>query len=148
MDIDSKDVAGEPVITTVAQLASVKRPTGTFPYNRRVSAVERATFVVKARLDRVSAESDSDMHLVLRDLDVDSISIIAEIPDSACAVGSQHATAYAEARRSIRGVKRGAIVEVVGVGFFDFLHGQSGGSQNGVELHPILSIRIVDPVAR
>ncbi len=31
-------------------------------------------------------------------------------------------------------------VSVVGVGFFDFLHGQTGAAPNGIELHPVLKI--------
>jgi hypothetical protein len=30
---------------------------------------------------------------------------------------------------------------VTGVGFFDLLHGQTGISPNGIELHPVLSFR-------
>jgi len=29
---------------------------------------------------------------------------------------------------------------VTGVGFFDFLHGQTGVAPNGIELHPLLDI--------
>ncbi len=32
------------------------------------------------------------------------------------------------------------VVTVEGVGFFDFLHGQTGVADNGVELHPVLDI--------
>jgi len=32
---------------------------------------------------------------------------------------------------------------VTGVGFFDFLHGQTGVAPNGVELHPVLRFRLL-----
>jgi uncharacterized protein (TIGR03437 family) len=31
-------------------------------------------------------------------------------------------------------------VQVKGVGFFDFLHGQTGAAPNGIELHPVLDV--------
>jgi hypothetical protein len=33
-------------------------------------------------------------------------------------------------------------VQVTGVGYFDFLHGQSGVAPNGIEPHPILAIKV------
>jgi hypothetical protein len=36
------------------------------------------------------------------------------------------------------------LVEVTGVGFFDFEHGQNGVAPNAIELHPVLGIRRVD----
>src|SRR6059036_1361944 len=32
---------------------------------------------------------------------------------------------------------------VTGVGFFDFLHGQTGVAPNGIELHPVLGFALV-----
>src|SRR5207245_1819994 len=31
-------------------------------------------------------------------------------------------------------------VQVRGVGFFDFLHGQTGVAPNGIEIHPVLNV--------
>jgi hypothetical protein len=39
-------------------------------------------------------------------------------------------------------MKLGAVVEVTGVGFFDFMHEQRGVAPNGIELHPVLDIRV------
>ena len=33
-----------------------------------------------------------------------------------------------------------ATIVVTGIGFFDFLHGQTGAAPNGIELHPVLNI--------
>ncbi len=41
----------------------------------------------------------------------------------------------------IREIVRLCRAVVVGVAFFDFLHGQSGVAPNGIELHPILGFR-------
>jgi hypothetical protein len=33
------------------------------------------------------------------------------------------------------------LVEITGVGFYDFQHGQNGVAPNAIELHPVLAIR-------
>jgi hypothetical protein len=35
-------------------------------------------------------------------------------------------------------------MEITGVGFFDFEHGQSGVAPNAIELHPVLDVRRID----
>jgi hypothetical protein len=42
-------------------------------------------------------------------------------------------------------VQSNVVVEVTGVGFFDFAHGQTGLAQNCVELHPVLAIAFPTP---
>jgi len=36
------------------------------------------------------------------------------------------------------------IIEIVGIGFFDRLHGQKGMAPSGIEIHPVLSFRVVE----
>lgn len=38
-------------------------------------------------------------------------------------------------------ISRDAVVEVIGVAFFDALHEQIGAAPNGLELHPVITIR-------
>lgn len=66
--------------------------------------------------------------------------MIAEIPASFCAEGTGHENDYKQARGDLTNLSIGSIVEVVGVGFFDFLHDAIGGAKNGIELHPVLKI--------
>ena len=47
-----------------------------------------------------------------------------------------------DARRLVRRCPR---ARVVGVAFFDFLHGQTGVAPNGIELHPILGFGCLTP---
>jgi hypothetical protein len=35
------------------------------------------------------------------------------------------------------------VIEVIGIGFFDRLHGQRGMAPSGIEIHPVLSMRVV-----
>jgi hypothetical protein len=76
--------------------------------------------------------------------------MIAEIPSPSCIgsspflpsiryVRSKFTTAY---HPTDFWKRPNVTVQVTGVGFFDFIHGQSGVAPNGIELHPVLAIRI------
>ena len=77
--------------------------------------------------------------------------MIAEIPDPAC-VGSASPLlasiqkARARVQRQVHpdhvSFKTANVpVTVTGVGFFDFLHGQTGVAPNGIELHAVLDVQ-------
>lgn len=135
--------------TSVAELARMPRPDGPFERDQRTAPIEVTRFLLRARIARILPEQDDlDVHVVLRDLDIDSITIVSEIPDSSCAPTPTLGHAYNEARRALRRVPRDGIVEVVGVGFFDYQHGQSGMAANGIEIHPILMVQPLAGVAR
>jgi hypothetical protein len=82
--------------------------------------------------------------LLLSDLQESDKRMIVEIPAAECAEGTGHEQGYQAARNTISSVRLNSIVEIVGVGFFDFLHEQGGAAENGIELHPVLSIRRMD----
>lgn len=135
--------------TSIAELAHIPRPDGPFQRDERTAPVELTRVLVRARIARILPEQDDlDIHLVLRDLDIDSITVVAEIPDSLCAPTPALGRAYNDARRALRRVPRDGVVEVVGIGFFDSQHGQSGMADNGIEIHPILSLRPLSEPAR
>jgi hypothetical protein len=121
----------------------------------RIGPVERTVFRVPATITFFKHEADRDIHVVLSD-DAGH-TMIAELPDSRClpksspfyqqivgartafeshfATGKQHhvpASAKPETK-----------VVVTGIGFFDFIHGQTGVAPNGIELHPVLSIQFL-----
>jgi hypothetical protein len=144
-DNDVARVDTIPIPTTVAELTRVRRPNAEFAYRTRVGPIEHQTFLLRARLARVIAEDDSDLHLVLRDLEIDSLTLVAEIPSPGCTADPRLAEAFATARQALRGSPRDGILEIVGIGFFDFLHGQSGMARNGLEIHPVLSLRVIKP---
>ena len=141
-DDDAALVDSVPIEATVAQLIRASRPAATFENRRRIGPLELQTFRVRGRLVRVIAQDDGDIHLVLRDLNLDSLTMIAEIPSPACTADVTMAQRFATSRQALRGTPRGAIVEIVGIGFFDFPHGQSGAAGNGFELHPVLSLEV------
>jgi hypothetical protein len=133
--------------TTIAALGALTAPSS-LPSDNRVAPTEDTVFLVHATLTEFKLEADSDYHLVLSD--GSGHTMIAEIPDPAC-VGStsvltsgiQNARNEFNARftptTSFQTVN--VAVTVRGVGFFDFLHGQTGVAPNGIELHAVLDVQ-------
>ena len=99
-------------------------------------------------VDNVLKEADGDYHLVLASPRDTTITIIAEVPDPACAgaCASGFAQIYAQVRQKLIDYLNSAqsearpLVRITGVGFFDYLHGQRGVAPNGIELHPVLDV--------
>jgi hypothetical protein len=99
---------------------------------------------VHAIVRQIWAESDGDWHVVIADREDIRETLVTEIPDSSCALGSGHEGEYAAARQALRAIPRGALVELDGVGFFDYLHGQRDMAPNGFELHRVVAIHALD----
>lgn len=164
-DPDRECVSLTPVDATVEELAALPRPAHT-PRTGRAKPLECTVYRVRAHLagwDTVMPrrERDHDIHIVLFGLTNPRISMIAEMPDPMCdgACRSGFAEQFARERAALlREVNDPdspigrdpdkALVVVTGVGFFDFLHHQTGVAPNGFELHPVLSIEFPPLEAR
>lgn len=133
--------------TTIASLTSIPAPT-TLPSNNRIQPTETTVFQLHATLTEYKLELDSDYHLILSDGSGNTL--IAEMASPTC-VGSssvllsgiQNARSEFDARYTPTSSFQAANVPVTvtGVGFFDFLHGQTGVAPNGIELHAVLDIQ-------
>ncbi|GAC1690913.1 MAG: hypothetical protein PVS3B3_13650 [Ktedonobacteraceae bacterium] len=133
--------------TTIATLTSLPAPSS-IPANNRVQPTETTVFQLNATLTEYKLEPDSDYHLILNDGAGNTM--IGEIPDPTC-VGSsspllssiQKARSEFDARYTTTSSYQTANVPVIvtGVGFFDFLHGQTGVAPNGIELHTVLDVQ-------
>ena len=145
-DRDRTRVDTVAVRSTVKELGSIPIPNIPYPRDRRIAPLEVTTYRVTAVIAQISVQDDGDWHLVLRDVEDARYTMIAEIPLPECAVGSGYEERFRSVRQALRGIRKGARVEVTGVGFFDFLHNQRGGAGNGVELHPVLGISAVSEV--
>ena len=133
--------------STIALLDALAAP-GSLPANNRVQPTETTVFQLHATLVEYKLEADSDYHLVLTD--GSGHTMIAEIPDPSCVgPGSpllssiQKSRAEFDAKYTATGSFQTANVPVTvtGVGFFDFLHGQTGVAPNGIELHAVLDLQ-------
>lgn len=133
--------------TTIALLTSLPAPT-TPPANNRIQPTETTVFQLHAMLTEYKLEPDSDYHLILSDGSGNTM--ISEIASPAC-VGSssvllsgiQNTRSEFDARYTPTSNFQTANVPVIvtGVGFFDFVHGQTGVAPNGIELHAVLDIQ-------
>ena len=120
----------------------------------RAAPVELTVYRVEARLVAVFGEADGDFHLVLASPHDPTVTMIAEVPDPKCsgACASGFAEVYAQVRQTLMnrldapGGEAQPLARVTGVGFFDFIHGQTGVAPNGIELHPVLAVEFTDSV--
>jgi hypothetical protein len=158
-DPDRDCVSLTPVNATVEQLAALPQPSRR-PSAGRVRPVECTVYRVTAHLagwdTLMRGERDHDVHLVLFGLDDQRTHLIAEIPDPACSgacqsgFGEQFSGVRSALLREVQDPRSpigqnpdSALVVVTGVGFFDYLHHQTGVAPNGFELHPVLSIEFL-----
>jgi len=136
-----------PAQTTIASLISLPPPTN-LPPNNRIQPTETTVFQLQATLTEYKLEADSDYHLILSD--GSGHTMISEVPSPSC-VGSssrllsgiQNTRSEVDARYTPTSSFQTANVPVTitGVGFFDFLHSQTGVAPNAIELHPVLDIQ-------
>lgn len=134
------------ISSTIYNFQQSVRP-GTLPSNGRVAPRETTQYRLGATLTKYVRESDSDYHLVI--VDSSGRTMIAEIPAVNCVglgspfgPGISHARAQFDARFTATTSMKttSTAVTIKGVGFWDFLHGQTGVAPNGIEVHPVLDI--------
>jgi hypothetical protein len=139
------------ISSTIYNFQQSTRP-ASLPANGRVAPRETTQYQVSGTLTKYKRETDSDYHLVIQD--GSGRTMIIEIPSPNC-VGSgpfvsgiRNARAQFDAKltatSSFKTVT--APVTIKGVGFWDFLHGQTGVAPNGIEVHPVLNIAFTGPI--
>jgi hypothetical protein len=140
--------------SSVIALRRLAAPTD-LPQSDRVRPVELRAYRLVVDLVEAKVEGDSDIHLVVGDPRQPGATMIVEFPAApSCTAGASASRVRQMDRARLRFVRacrqpgasrftrlRGRAT-IVGVGFFDFLHGQSGVAPNGIELHPVLSVRL------
>lgn len=153
MDPDASAIQTQPIDTTIDKLVAIPRPaSSTIPEDGR-NPVEEKVYRVHARLLRYKLETDQDIHIVLGSIDDPRITMVAEIPAGSCTTNQDYGPLFDELRQDLslrfgrpmprfRQLPRNTRVIVTGVGFFDFLHGQSGMAHNGLELHPVIGLSV------
>jgi hypothetical protein len=134
------------ISSTIYNFQQSTRPSS-LPSNGRVAPRETTQYRLGATLTKYIRESDSDYHLVI--VDSSGRTMIAEIPAINCVgAGSPFGPGISHARQQFDGrftattswKTTSTPVTIKGVGFWDFLHGQTGVAPNGIEVHPVLDI--------
>lgn len=114
---------------------------------------ERQVYRVRAVLVGWKKEKDRDFHIVIADPNDSSATMIAEPPDSACSASAK-AELFGKVRASFvkcfgnptprfQKFTEKMLVDLDGVFYYDPIHGQTGVSPNGGELHPLLRVKTV-----
>jgi hypothetical protein len=134
------------ISSTIYNFHQSTRP-ASLPSNGRVAPRETTQYRLSGTLTKYVREADSDYHLVVQD--GAGRTMIVELPASNCVgAGSPFGTGIARARSQFdarftatTSMKTTSTpVTITGVGFWDFLHGQTGVAPNGIEIHPVLNI--------
>lgn len=134
------------VSTTIYNMLQSAKP-ATLPANSRISPRETTQYRLSGTLTKYAKEGDSDYHLVIQDSS--GRTMIVEIPAPSCVgAGSPFGPGVANARRQFDArftatstfKSTATPVTIKGVGFWDFLHGQTGVAPNGIEIHSVLDI--------
>lgn len=132
--------------STIYNFHQSTRP-GSLPANGRVSPRETTQYRLSGTLTKYVREADSDYHLVIKDSA--GRTMIVELPASNCVgAGSPFGTGIARARSQFdarftatTSMKTTSTpVTIKGIGFWDYIHGQTGVAPNGIEVHPVLDI--------
>src|SRR5947199_1285206 len=132
--------------TTIANMRAFTAP-NPIPANNRVSPAETTVWVINATMTKFKLENDSDYHIVISDASGNTM--ITEIPMPSCVgagspflSGIQNARSKFDAQFTTTTTFQtvSVPVQIIGVGMFDFLHGQTGVAPNGIEIHPVLDI--------
>lgn len=136
------------ISTTIYNMRSSTAPSS-LPANSRIAPRETNQYQVSGTLTKYVREGDSDYHLVIQDSSARTM--IIEIPSPNCVgAGSPFGPGIANARRQFDArftattsfKTTSTPVTVKGIGFWDYLHGQTGVAPNGIEVHPVLNISI------
>ncbi len=148
-DLDASKVDLSALMPTIlATMRNWPKPTS-IPEDKRIAPYETIVWVVNAALTQYKLREDSDHHLILQD--DQGRTIITEIACPCCVeASSPFASLIANARTQFDAWFTATssfqianiTVRVTGVGMFDFLHGQTGVAPNGIELHPVLDIKV------
>jgi hypothetical protein len=137
---------GSYISSTIYNFHQSNRP-ASLPSNGRVSPRETTQYRLSGTLTKYVREADSDYHLVIKDSA--GRTMIIELPASNCVgAGSPFGPGISRARQQFdarftatTSMKTTSTpVTVKGVGFWDYIHGQTGVAPNGIEIHPVLDI--------
>jgi len=138
------------VPSTIQYQRSITMPTS-LPNTRL--AVEDTLFSIDCIMYKYKLESDNDIHIVIHAIGDTSQTMVAEIVNAQCP-GILSTSRYTQLNNlrtwfdntyhpTTSFTTTNERIRITGVGFFDFLHGQTGIPPNGREIHPILSFSLV-----
>jgi len=154
-DTTVDNIEPEEVSRSINWFRTRTRP-ASLPNNTRLIGVETMTFRVRGQVLHYKREPDKDFHVVIAQTKNHNRTMVIEFADPQCerVCSSTFLEQMRQARQdfidqvgqptgSFKEPSEPIIIEVVGIGFFDRLHGQRGMAPSGIEIHPVISMRVV-----
>ncbi|MDR3669143.1 MAG: T9SS type A sorting domain-containing protein [Ignavibacteriaceae bacterium] len=152
-DADTVNVNFNNIVpTTITYQRSLTAPTLPGDNTTRLSG-EDTVFSLDCHIIECKLETDQDVHVVISTIGNTGETMVAEIVNPECPniVNTSRYTIFKTLRdwfiatynptTSFKSI--GVDMHITGIGFFDFLHGQTGIPPNGREIHPILTMSAI-----
>ncbi len=141
------------VETTVHQQVKLPKPANENTFREKL---EDTVYALTCKvLAYKKQEDDKDIHLIIQDLKTGEM-MVAEVISSECMsvkktsryqqfknLDEWFVTNIGNPKFKYTYLQRPILVRITGTGFFDTEHGQKGMANNGREIHPVLSIKLV-----
>jgi hypothetical protein len=151
IDTDTTNINFNNVVpSTIQYQRSLLKPT-TLPDTRLQQ--EDTVYSIDCIMYKYKLETDNDIHIVIHAVGDTSQTMVAEIVNEQCPgiVNTSRYNQFNNLRvwfdstyHPTSSFKTANVqMRITGVGFFDFLHGQTGIPPNGREIHPILTMSLV-----
>jgi Secretion system C-terminal sorting domain len=150
-DSDTSSINFGSVIPSTIQYQRSKPAPLTLPNTRLQD--EDTLYSLDCIMYKYKLEADNDIHIVICAVNDASQTMVAEIVNADCP-GIINTSRYS-ALKNLRTwfdstyhpttsfTNTNIHIKLTGIGFYDFLHGQTGIPPNGREIHPILSFSLV-----
>lgn len=148
-DPDAGRIGFKPRRITITRLGRLRAP-DIGSESPRVKGVETTTYKVRGQLVGMS-EHQGTIRLVVSDAEKRTLRVASVFPRSSCKQGSAKQGAIERARRTLvrhcgkassRFRRLRGKVTIKGVGFFGTNRRAGAGARNGIELRPVISLRI------
>jgi len=113
---------------------------------------EFQVFRVRGKIPFINTEEDGDIHIELVDENNPDLHLVAEIPNPDCEItkNSPFKDKFRKSRNQFlnkyqdKSVWSKSVFEITGVLFHDKSNHGTGGNPNGVEIHPVFSIKKIN----
>ena len=147
--------------TTIHHLAnntSTPRPANNEMNHGKRADAEKKKVTVTAYIIATGHEDDGDYHLVCEDPSDPTKTLIAEIPDpdykklkgfpglksNYSKARNEIDTKIGKPTNSVKPLPKKHKVTITGIIFFDKIAHGNGHAENGVEIHPVLAVKVLD----
>ena len=114
---------------------------------------EDSVYSLDCIMYKYKLEDDNDIHIVIHEIGDTSQTMVAEILNAQCPgiISTSRYTQFNNLRKWFDSTYHptstftttNVRIRISGVGYFDFLHGQTGIPPNGREIHPVLSFLLI-----